>query len=96
MFEKLNESFFQYHLDYTNKCLLSITIAKGSNIDVFLQLSNNFLNTRGTVSVLQNTQVDRELQKPIKQNFPKIVIQSMDDVCEQLITKYRKEIRFFL
>ena len=88
MFEKLNKSFFQYYLYYTNKCLLPRSIAKGPNIDVFLQLSNSFLNTRGTVNLLWNTNVDTDLQKPIKQNFPKIVIQSMDN--EQLITKHRK------
>ena len=65
MFEKLNKCFFQYYFNYKNKCLLPRPTEKGPNIDVFLQLSNNFLNTRGTVNVLRNMKVDRELQKQI-------------------------------
>ena len=53
---------------------------KGSNTDVFFQLSDNCLNTRDIVSVLQNLKVGTELQKPRKQNFPKITLQSMDNI----------------
>ena len=63
MFEKLNECCFQYYLNYTNKCLLPRPTEKGFNIDVFLQLFNNFINTRGTQNVLRDMKVNRELQK---------------------------------
>ena len=36
MFQKLNECFFQYYLNYKNKCLLPRPTEKGPNIDNFL------------------------------------------------------------
>ena len=80
--EKLNESFFQYYLGYTNKYLLPRPIEKGPITDIFLQLSNSFLNTRGTVNVLRNMKLDRQLQKLIIQNFAKIIIQFIDNIWE--------------